>query len=145
MPSLLKPVAVKVLVAFGCIVACLAFLAYTIIGTDSTVPHPSPPKEAQRVNFFEHSGFQSWEYMYGFDAPAEVCEEFAVNLMKNQSIWGTKCVIARTPFHEFPITTKFPAWFDVSNVQDGILLTGDNWIFAVVDKGRHRLYYYNSH
>ena len=120
----------------------------TSCGDDSftnSTPNPQPPRTASNVNFHEEGEWQIWKYFYKFDDTPEVCESFAISLMKEQSSKGTNCVITKTQFTRFPVGTALPPWFDVSTVTNGILLSGDDWIYAVVDKERGRLYYYNGH
>jgi hypothetical protein len=79
-------------------------------------------------------------------APPQVCERFAVALMKRQSFHSPNCTIKTGAFTSFPVRSHhFPAWFDVSTVKNGLLISGDDWIYAVVDRDRGRLYYYNSY
>jgi hypothetical protein len=111
----------------------------------SVIPRPSPPSSASNVLFLEINGWQTWNYSYKFDASPGVCSSFAISLMKQQSLKGTSCTIQSNAFTTFPIKRHIPPWFDVDSVTNGILYSGDNWIYAVVDTQRGRLYYYNSH
>jgi len=52
--------------------------------------------------------------------------------------------IVKTSFTEFPTSWNFPSWFDVDSVTNGILLTGRDWIYAVIDLDSGNLYYYSS-
>lgn len=111
-------------------------------GCTSHRPYPSPPKEATNVQFREHRAWQSWDYVYKFDAPPPVCQQFAIDLMKRQR---RGCAITTNEFTKFPLSVRgFPSWFDVGTVTNGILLSADNWYYAVVDVERGRLYYYNG-
>jgi hypothetical protein len=65
--------------------------------------------------------------------------------MKQQSHRGDNCVIKTNVFTTLPLRLRNPPlWFDVSSVTNGLLFTGDDWIYAVVDQGRGRRYYYNG-
>ena len=120
-------------------------LAWMFTGTTTTVPHPSPPDGASNVFFYEWSAWQSWDYEYRFDATPEICEKFAIDLMTMQSYAKEGPTIIKGEFEQFPIESEFQPWFDVNSVTNGLLISGDDWIYAVVDRDRGRLYYYNSH
>ena len=98
------------------------------------------------MHFLERDAWQTWDYAYRFDAPPQVCERFAIALMERQSFHSPNAIIETSPFTNFPVgSLHFPVWFDVSTVKNGLLISGDKWIYAVVDLDRGRLYYYNSH
>ena len=122
-------------------------LIYLLLGgCTSYTPNPPPPQAATDVHFLDHNAWQSWDYVYRFDAPPQVCEQFAIALMKRQSIHSPNCTIKTSAFTNFPVGSRhFPTWFDVSTVKDGLLISGDDWIYAVVDRDRGRLYHFNSH
>ena len=133
-------------VVIAAFLACAGFLYLGIAGCTSHSPRPSPPKEATNVHFMEWTAWQSWDYVYRLDAPAEVCERFAIQLMRRQSIRGNNCTIKTNEFTgSFIRSRHFPPRFDVFTVTNGLLITADDWIYAVVDRKRQRLYYYNSH
>jgi hypothetical protein len=125
--------------------AALVFICVAFIGHTTHAPRPPPPPEAANVHFEEHSGWQSWVYLYRFDAAPEVCQRFAIELMKQQSDRGGNCVIKTNVFTTLPLRLRNPPlWFDVSTVTNGLLFTADDWFYAVVDQGRGRLYYFNG-
>lgn len=127
---------------FGC-----RWIVYVglIRGCTSSSPHPLPPEGATDVHFCEWTAWQSWRYTYRFDANPEVCQAFAKTLMKLQSFGTSNAVIKTTVFTNVPIIDRHvPAWFDVTSVTNGTLLT-DGWSYAVMDRSRGRLYYFNSH
>ena len=133
-----------ILLAIG-FFAALVFICVAFIGHTTHTPRPPPPPGAANVHFEEHSGWQSWVYFYRFDAAPQVCQRFAIELMKQQSHRGENCVIKTNVFTTLPLRLRNPPpWFDVSTVTNGLLFTADDWIYAVVDQGRGRLYYYNG-
>ena len=139
----------KVLVAgFAGCVALTGFGYFSLIrGCTSTTPRPRPrpPAGATDVRFCEWTACQSWRYTYRFDAKPEVCESFAVKLMKGQSLRTSEADIKTNVFTEVPVGDRHvPDWFDVTSVTNGTLLT-DGWSYAVVDRASGRLYYFNSH
>lgn len=138
-----KPV---ILILGSSVAVGLGFI-YLLFGScTSHTPRPRPPQEAANVHFREYNAWQTWDYVYRFDAPPQVCERFAIELMKRQSFHGRNCTIKTNAFTKFPVGSRhFPPWFDVSTVKDGLLISADDWIYAVVDRDRGRLYYYNSH
>jgi hypothetical protein len=127
------------------LIAFVGLMVWSIIGGESLKPSPKPPEEASDVHFYKRSGWQSLSYQYRFDAPEQVCKEFAIELMKKQSINDQNAVIKMTEFESFPVNANFQSWFDVQNIRNGTLITADDWIYAVIDHDRKRLYYYNSH
>lgn len=68
-----------------------------------------------------------------------------MKLMKDHSFRKGAPKIVKSEFDRFPIESDFRPWFDVDTVANGELITGDDWIYAVIDRDRGRLYYYNSH
>jgi hypothetical protein len=119
---------------------------FALLGSStSDLPHPAPPSGATNVYFYEFNAWQTWNYAYRFDAPAKVCERFAAELMQRQWFQPGTCTIKTNPFTGFPIKSHLPTWFDVVSVTNGVLLSGSDWIYAVVDQDRGRLYYFNSH
>jgi hypothetical protein len=134
------------IILVGSLVVVLGLTYLLFGGCTSHAPNPPPPPEATDVHFLEYSAWQAWNYAYRFDAPPVVCERFAVGLMKSQSLHSTNCTITTNAFTRFPLLSRhFPDWFDVSTVKNGLLISGDDWIYAVVDLDRGRLYYYDSH
>jgi hypothetical protein len=132
-----KPALIAIAVSLG-----IGLIYSQIVGCTSYTPHPSPPKEATNVQFLEYSAWQSWNYVYKFDAPQLVCQRFAIDLMKRQR---RNCTITTNQFTKFPLGMRdFPSWFDVATVKNGVLFSADNWFYAVVDLERGRLYYYNG-
>ena len=122
------------------VLICMAFIGHT-----TRNPRPPPPPGATNVHFEEHSALYSWDYLYRFDAPPQVCQQFAIELMKRQSHHGENCVIKTNVFSALPVRLPNPPpWFDASTVTNGLLFTADDWFYAVVDLGRGRLYYYNG-
>jgi hypothetical protein len=140
-------IAIRVLV--GTFAGCIALIGVgyfgLIRGCTSSTPRPLPPKSATDVRFCEWTAWQSWRYTYRFDASPVVCQEFAVTLMKQQAFRTSGAVIKTNDFTKVPVIDRHvPAWFDVTSVTNGTLLT-DRWSYAVVDRARGRLYYFNSH
>jgi hypothetical protein len=116
-----------------------------IRGCTTTKPKPPPPPSARNVLFEEWSAWQSWRYTYRFDATPQICQAFAVKLIKQQSFGTSDAVLKTNVFEKVPVRDRhLPPWFDVTSVTNGLLLT-DGWSYAVVDRSRGRLYYYNSH
>jgi hypothetical protein len=127
------------------LLAGFVFIYQSFVGCTSHTPRPHPPQVATNVYFQEFTAWQSWDYLYRFDAPPQVCQQFAVELMKCQSHRRRNCAIKTNVFTTFPIGLRRPpAWFDVSTVTNGLLLTADDWFYAVIDQSRGRLYYYNG-
>jgi len=147
MTSRVAIIVIRVLVvAFaGCVDLIVIGYFGLIRGCTSNTPRPLPPEGAKDVRFSEWTAWQSWRYTYRFDASPDVCQAFAVTLMKRQSLRGSGVVIKTSVFANVPVTDHHvPAWFDVTSVTNGTLLT-DGWSYAVVDRARGRLYYFNSH
>jgi hypothetical protein len=136
----------RLTVIISSLTVALGLMYLLLAGCTSHTPNPPPPQEAQNVYFLEHNAWQTWDYVYRFDAPPQVCERFAIALMNSQSFHSPNCSIKTSIFTNFPVgSLHFPAWFDVSTVKNGLLISGDDWIYAVIDRDRGRLYYYNSH
>ena len=136
----------RVLVAAfsGCVGLIGVFYFGVIRGCTSSSPRPLPPQGATEVRFCEWTAWQSWRYTYRFDADPEVCQAFAVKLMKRQ-VLPTSGAIKTNAFTKVPVIDRHvPAWFDLTSVTNGTLLT-DGWSYAVVDRARGRLYYFNSY
>lgn len=103
------------------------------------------PSSASDLKLIDKSGWQSRKFVLRFDDSPESCRAFAVSLMKDHM--GQDIEIAEEAFTKFPVSWRgFPEWFDIDRaVKNGTLITGNDWIYAVVDKDRGRLYYYYSH
>lgn len=103
------------------------------------------PETATDLRFIDKAGWQSRKFVLRMNDTPESCRSFAVSLMQEQM--GEKIEIKEEDFSSFPVSWKgFPSWFDVDqSVENGTLITGNDWIYAVVDQNRGRLYYYYSH
>lgn len=106
-------------------------------------PDVSPPAGSTNVRFHREDGWQFLRYFYRIDNDPSVSKEFARELMKGSR--GQDVVITETPFEKFPITGDFPSWFVPNTIDEGTLITGDDWIYAVVDKETGRMFYYDGH
>jgi len=101
----------------GGLLVVIALLCFVLFGSSTTtIPNPPPPAGAKDVHFHERSAWQTWDYEYRFDAPAGVCEAFAIELMKRQSFKTNGAKITKSEFTEFPIGSHFQPWFDVGSV-----------------------------
>jgi hypothetical protein len=130
--------------AAGCIVL-IGLFYLGIRGCTNITPRPPPPPGAKNIHFFEWTAWQSWRYAYRFDANPDVCQAFAVKLMEQQSFRRSDAAVKTNTFSKVPVIDRhLPAWFDVTSVTNGTLLT-DDWSYAVVDRSRGRLYYFNSY
>jgi hypothetical protein len=128
------------------LLAAFGFIYAAFIGRTTYTPRPPPPPGATEVHFEEYSAWQAWDYLYRFDAAPQVCQRFAIELMKQQSRHRENCAIKTNVFTALPARLQLrnpPPWFDVSTVTNGLLFTADDWFYAVVDQGRGRLYYCN--
>ena len=104
-----------------------------------------PPETATDLRFIDKVGWQSRKFVLRMNDTPESCRSFAVSLMKAHM--GQQIEIKEEEFSRFPVIWKgFPSWFDADqSVENGTLITGNDWIYAVVDQNRGRLYYYYSH
>lgn len=103
------------------------------------------PETARDVKFIDKVGWQSRKFVLRLDDTPESCRSFAAALMREQM--GKNIEIKEKAFTKFPVIWNgFPDWFDADeSVENGTLLTGNDWIYAVIDQDRGRLYYYYSH
>ena len=58
----------------------LALIYLLFGGCTNHTPSPPPPHEASNVHFREYKAWQTWDCVYRFDAPPQVCERFAIEL-----------------------------------------------------------------
>jgi hypothetical protein len=63
----------------------LLLLYRAFVGSTNDIPRPQPPPGATNVYFHEWIAWQSWDYLYRFDAAPQICQQFATGLMKRQS------------------------------------------------------------
>jgi len=120
-----------------------AVVAYFFLPHGYSIPDIPPPKDSKNVQFYKKSGWQLLRYYYSLDNKPSVSIEFAKKLMRDHL--SADIAITLEPFKEFPISGDFPSWFTPNKVQEGTLISGDDWIYAVVDSGSGHLYYYYGH
>lgn len=89
------------------------------------------------------TGWQLLRYYYRIDNEPHVSIDFAKTLMKKSR--GENILIEKTDFISFPIKGHFPSWFNPNSIDRGVLITGDDWIYAAIDLETGRMFYYNGH
>ena len=109
----------------------LVMLLYWTLLHGYTRPNVPPPENSKNVRFYSRSRWQLLRYYYRIDNEPEISIEFAKELM-NKARNG-------------PVLSNFPSWFNPNSVTDETLITGDDWIYAVVDNKTGRMFYYNGH
>lgn len=103
-------------------------------------PSETLPPSARNVKFSGDSGWQYWEYNLRFDADPEVCRSFAVQLMIKHGCETNR--IFEEPFRGHIFDKRAPSWMKIDQFTNGVLISGGgDWIKAVVDLDRGRLYY----
>ena len=121
----------------------LVMLLYWTLLHGYTRPDVPPPENSKNVRFYSRSGWQLLRYYYRIDNEPEISIEFAKELM-NKARNGP-VLITTEEFTSFPISSNFPSWLNPNSVTDETLITGDDWIYAVVDNKTGRMFYYNGH
>jgi hypothetical protein len=128
----------------GIVAVSVLLLAYVIIMPERTPDIPAPPGSTN-VHFNRYSGWQFMRYYYRIDNDPIVSINFVKSLMdKHLRPWG-RIEITEEPFVRFPASGTFPKWFDPDSITNGILITGNNWIYSVVDTNTGRMFYYYGH
>lgn len=89
------------------------------------------------------TGWQLLRYYYRIDNEPQVSIDFAKTLMKKSR--GENISIETTEFRSFPISGNFPSWFNPNSISRGVLITGDDWIYAAINLESGRMFYYNGH
>ena len=130
-------------VFFALLVLLFLTILYWTVPHGFVRPDVSPPANSENVRFYVKSGWQLLRYYYRIDNEPEVSIEFAKTLMKSSR--GEHIMIITENFDTFPITGKFPKWFNPNSIVDGTLVTGDDWIYAVIDNKTGRMFYYDGY
>ncbi|HMP00796.1 MAG TPA: hypothetical protein PKE26_16995 [Kiritimatiellia bacterium] len=130
-----------------CAVIALTLLAFALVYQSSLNPLKSPdippPPGSMTVYFHRYAGWQTLRYYYHLENEPTGCIEFAKTLMRTHL--GDGITITEEPFKQFPVSGNFPWWFNPDRITNGVLLSGDNRIFAAVDSTVGRMYYYFGH
>lgn len=103
------------------------------------------PKSADKVRFYESSGWQRLRLFLSFHAEPEVARNFLQQLLRERF---SDFIQSEKPFVSFPVdfensSQSPPDWFQPDSVKEGILIESKDGGLAVIGEDGNFFFYYS--